>query len=137
MCKNFGILFTILSSLAGIVQVVTSILPWFVYDLPFQRMLDIEDMVIHDIEIRQICSYPRSLAAAKSREAIRTPDEKSDTNETKKKFFHFQIWYLSQWLKLVEPKVGWALASILATCGLFSLAFSSPKVILYYKIQQV
>ena len=54
MCKNFGILFTILSSLAGIVQVVTSILPWFVYDLPFQRMLDIEDMVIHDIEIRQV-----------------------------------------------------------------------------------
>ena len=54
MVRTHGILFFLLAILASLVMVLTSILPWFVYDLPFQRMWDIEDMVIHDIETRQV-----------------------------------------------------------------------------------
>ncbi len=40
--------------LSSIVQAGMSVLPWYIYDLPFQRMLDIEDMVLHDMENRQV-----------------------------------------------------------------------------------
>ena len=50
----YGIAFAVLAILTSLVQAAMSVLPWFVYDLPFQRMLDIEDMVIHDIENRQV-----------------------------------------------------------------------------------
>lgn len=58
MVRTHGILFFVLAILASLVMVLTSILPWFVFDLPFQRMWDIEDMVIHDIETRQVCIQP-------------------------------------------------------------------------------